>query len=232
MAKILVVGCMCVVFSLMAAAESILPVLGEFRFSEEQKQNRYFKDIAQWAEQDRNQAVDEDTVLCIGSSSFKGWHHIKTDLAPLNIIHRGFGGSTMGDVLVWENFFLRYRSNTVLIYEGDNDMVNPKCSPEDLIGYYKKFCDAILKTNPKTHIYIVSIKPSIARLNLWTKMKKANELLARFAETHPNITYIDVSSKMLDKEGNPREELLAKDKLHMSRQGYVLWTEIIRDVIM
>lgn len=205
-----------------------IPMTGGFEFNEKQEKNRYYNDFVKWAEQDKETPIDKDTVLCIGSSSIKGWNWIKSDLAPFKIIKRGFGGSTMADVLVWENFFLRYKSGKVLIYEGDNDMVNPKTTPQTFLSRYKKFCNALLKSQPDIRIYIISIKPSIARMNLWPKMLEANELLKKYADGNPAVSYIDVASPMLNEDGSPKAELLSNDKLHMSRDGYKLWGEIIR----
>ena len=45
-----------------------------------------------------------DAVLCIGSSSMRFWHDtLADDLQPLTLIGRGFGGSTMLDVLYYSS---------------------------------------------------------------------------------------------------------------------------------
>ena len=40
-------------------------------------------------------------IVLTGSSSFARWATMKEDLAPLTVIPRGFGGSTMADVLYY-----------------------------------------------------------------------------------------------------------------------------------
>jgi lysophospholipase L1-like esterase len=37
---------------------------------------------------------------------------------------------------------------------------------------------------------------------------------------------------MLDAQGKPRPELFRKDGLHMNAQGYAVWTEIIKPVLL
>ena len=42
----------------------------------------------------------QGAIVITGSSSIRRWHpSMKADLAPLTVIHRGFGGSAMADVL-------------------------------------------------------------------------------------------------------------------------------------
>jgi lysophospholipase L1-like esterase len=130
--------------------------------------------------------------------------------------------------LNWENFFLRYKANRVLIYEGDNDLNSPNLSPEKFFSRYKEFCDALLKINPKTKIYIISIKPSIRRLDKWSRMAKGNEILKQFAAENHNISYIDVATPVLKKDGRPRADIFLGDNLHLNKKGYAVWTKIIR----
>jgi lysophospholipase L1-like esterase len=206
--------------------------LGEFEFNEKQKKNMYYKNFVQWAKSDAKRVPDINTVLCVGSSSMRMWRYIKNDLAPLKVIHRGFGGSTMARVLIWENFFLRYNAGTVLIYEGDNDLVGFSSKPESFIANCKKFCSALLKQNPKVKIYFISIKPSVRRVNAWGRMTKGNELLIKYAASNPQIHFIDASTDMLDKEGKPRADILVKDNLHMNRKGYAIWTKHVRKALI
>ena len=41
----------------------------------------------------------EGAIVLTGSSSFARWNTMEADLAPLTVIPRGFGGSTMADLL-------------------------------------------------------------------------------------------------------------------------------------
>jgi lysophospholipase L1-like esterase len=159
------------------------------------------------------------------------WKNIKNDLAPLNIIHRGFGGSTMKDILIWKNIFLRYKANTVVIYEGDNDLSTPKSSAKRFLQECKLFCQDILRQNPKVKIYFISIKPSVSSIESWPRMNKANELLKIYASENPQISFIEASAPMFDKDDKPRMDILLKDKLHMNKKGYAIWTKHVRKAL-
>jgi lysophospholipase L1-like esterase len=69
----------------------------------------------------------------------------------------------------------------------------------------------------------ISIKPSIARWNLNESIKYANKLIANELVKYPNACFIDVYSKMLNSNGQPKPELYMPDGLHMSLKGYDVW---------
>jgi lysophospholipase L1-like esterase len=63
-------------------------------------------------------------------------------------------------------------------------------------------------------------------------MERANQLVAAACEQDERLTYVDVASGMLNAEGTPRKELLKKDNLHMTREGYILWRDVLRPVLL
>lgn len=44
-----------------------------------------------------------ESILFIGSSSIRLWDNIEKDMAPYPVIKRGFGGSNLKDVIVYED---------------------------------------------------------------------------------------------------------------------------------
>ena len=174
----------------------------------------------------------EDAIVAIGSSSIRFWETIEDDLAPLPMIPRGFGGSTMNDAVYYAHRLVTvYNPKLVVIYEGDNDMFL-RISQETFQAAYLAFIDKVRDTLPDVPIFFVSIKPSVSRWHLWPYSVAANT----WAETHssqdPLLHYIDVASAMLDAEGYVRPELFTEDGLHMNAEGYSVWTEIIRPILI
>ena len=52
----------------------------------------------------------EGAIVLTGSSSFARWNTMEADLAPLTVITRGFGGSTMADLLHYvDRVVLKYK---------------------------------------------------------------------------------------------------------------------------
>ena len=215
----------------MASTVFSAEALGKFKFNEIQKQNKYYSVFQEWAAQDEMRSPGGDAVLCLGSSSMRKWAGIHEDLAPLNVIHRGFGGSTIAQVREWENFFIRYKAGTIVIYEGDNDLVSPSSSPKKFSLKCGLFCDALLQANPQAEIYFVSIKPSAARMAAWPRMSRGNQLLKQYATDTPQIHFIEASSPMLDDQGQARTDILLDDNLHMNQDGYKIWTAAVRKAL-
>lgn len=203
-----------------------------FLFSPEEAKNHYFSDFIRWTVEDDGKVPRPDAVLAVGSSSMRLWVDIRSDLAPLDVIHRGFGGSKMEDVLAMIRFFQRYKSAKVLVYEGDNDLLSPNLTPEQFVAHCATFVDEIRKARPDAKIYFLSVKPSPARENIKDKQAQANALLKAMCASGKDLVFIDVATPMLDDNGQPRPELFSPDKLHMTKQGYKVWTDIIRNHLM
>ena len=193
---------------------------------------RFSKEIQRFKTEDKQQTPPRNAIVCIGSSSMRGWHGtIHTDLAPLTIIPRGFGGSNMKDALHFaDRIVLPYRPRAIVLYEGDNDIAQG-IAPEKIAGTFRAFVGKVHADLPECRIYFLSIKPSIQRWSLWPKMKEANHLVAMECRKDKRLVFIDVASGMLDGEGNPRRGLFKEDKLHMTRAGYVIWRNVLRPIL-
>ena len=172
-------------------------------------------------------------IVAVGSSSIRGWHdRIAEDLAPLTIIRRGFGGSTMADARHYvAELVLRHEPRAVVLYEGDND-VALGATPEQIIEHYDAFVAAIHDQQPAVRIYALAVKPSTARWALWKTMAATNALLAARAEEDPRLAFIDVATPMLNDEGVPRSDIFVADELHMNSAGYDLWRDAVRPVLL
>jgi len=171
-------------------------------------------------------------IVCIGSSSIRAWRNIKSDLEPFQIIQRGFGGSNMNDALYYINrIVINYNPRAVILYEGDNDIAQD-ISPQQIKAAFLNFATVLHKFNPEINLYFISIKPSLARWQLWPQMKSANELIKYECEQKDNLIFIDVSTSMLNKQGEAIKDIYLIDKLHLNKKGYKIWSEIIRPVLL
>ena len=194
---------------------------------------RFAGDIAAFEAADRAEPPPRGAIVGAGSSSMRGWHeNIREDLAPLTVIPRGFGGSTMHDLLHYaDRIVLPYRPRAVLLYEGDNDIAEgiPPRTVADTFGELTRKIHAAL---PGCRIYALAIKPSRARWDMWPRMKEANRLVASACAGDLRLTFVDVASPMLGEDGQPRPELFLPDNLHLNRRGYELWRDILRPVLL
>ncbi len=194
---------------------------------------RLAAEVAAYAAADSLAPPPQGAVVCVGSSSLRFWHGtIAADLAPLEVVPRGFGGSTMLDLLHFaQPLVLACRPRLILLYEGDND-IDFGVPPAEVRATFDRFVALVHAELPQTRIEVLAIKPSPARWSRWPAMREANRLLAAACATDSLLGYIDVATPMLGADGLPQRELFLPDMLHLNEQGYALWTTIVRPVLV
>ena len=194
---------------------------------------RFEKAIQAFETLDRRQQPPKHAVVCTGSSSMRMWHKtIHKDLAPLTVVPRGFGGSTMSDLLYFaDRVILKYEPKAVVIYEGDND-VDWGMPPEQILATFGKLKKKLHAASPQLRIYVLAVKPSPRRWHEWPTARKTNDLLNRACQADQRLRFIDIATPMLDKSGTVRGDLFLDDRLHMNAQGYALWKKVVRPVLV
>jgi len=186
-----------------------------------------FQGFAQW---DAENFVPRDGILFIGSSSINFWRTAES-FPDLPVINRGFGGSHASDATHWvRDGVLKYDPAIVVYYEGDNDITQGKKSPQ-VMEDFRDFVRAIRNAGSDAEIVFLSIKPSPARMDVWSEMQKANDELRAFTESEGGLHYIDVGSDLLGRNGRPRPELYVADGIHMTPAGYEIWDRIVGPVL-
>ena len=194
---------------------------------------RFEKSIQAFEAQDKKDSPPQGAIVCTGSSSIRLWHKkIAEDLSPLTVIPRGFGGSTMHDLLHFtDRVILKYRPRAVVIYEGDND-TSHNIPADQIMEEFQLLCNKIHKSDAKIRIYFLAIKPSQKRVKIWPKAVQANQQISELCDNDKRLFYIDVASPLLDDQGMPKSELFLKDELHLNRRGYEKWTQIVRPILL
>jgi lysophospholipase L1-like esterase len=168
-----------------------------------------------------------------GSSSIARWNaESVAALAPLTVIPRGFGGSVMEDVLYHlDRVALRYRPRAILIYEGDNDTAFG--IPEDrILAQFQQVVERIHAELPDTRIYVLSVKPSVLRLDVWEQAQAVSAGYRAIAEGDPLVHYVDVASPFLWPDGSVMEDVFIEDNLHLNDLGNLIWGATIRAALM
>jgi len=190
--------------------------------------------ISRYEKEDRIRPPKPGCVVFIGSSSIRFWGSLSDDMKPLDAINRGFGGSQISQVNGYASrIVIPYRPRIVVLYAGENDLSWPwSKSPETVLADFQQFVGIIHSALPGTWIYFISMKPDPLRRRNWPTVVRANKMIADFIRRQDHVRFIDVSAAMLDAQGQPRRELFRRDGLHMSAEGYALWTSIIRPVLL
>jgi lysophospholipase L1-like esterase len=171
--------------------------------------------------------------LFIGSSSLRLWKTIHEDFEGHTVINRGFGGSTLPDVIRYvPEVVYPYNAREILIYCGENDFAaSDTVTAAIVVERFRQLFTLIRKSQPKVPVVFISIKPSPSRAHLLSKMREANDAIRAFLATQKRTKFIDVYHLMITPDGKPREELFGPDRLHMNAQGYAIWRKAILPVL-
>ena len=168
-------------------------------------------------------------ILFVGSSSIRMWGSLAKDFPKHNTLNRGFGGSEMSDLIYFvDQLIIPYNPTTIFIYEGDNDLSNGK-SPDEIVKHFQQLVSLIRqKLSPKTNVYFISPKPSIARWSLKPKYDELNQRLKTLAKQNKRVTFIDMWPPMLEPDGTVKKDLFIEDGLHMNAKGYSIWAAVVK----
>lgn len=194
---------------------------------------RFEDAIVAFEAQDAKAHPPAGAILLTGSSSIARWNDQAAEaLAPLTVIPRGFGGSVMGDVLHYlDRVALTYKPRAILIYEGDNDTWY-KLSEEKIVGQFEEIVARVHEALPETRIYALSVKPSVARVDVWPAAQNVSARLAAIADADPLVHYIDVATPFLEADGSVMTDIFIADGLHLNDKGNRIWGAAIKAGLM
>jgi len=195
--------------------------------------SRFNEAIAAFEAMDSEMIPPEEAIVVTGSSSIRRWDQIEEDLAPLTVIPRGFGGSTMADLLHFaDRIVLPYKPRAVVIYEGDNDTGSYGVPPAQIINELNELTAMIHHVLPETRIFLISVKPSLARTEYWDVAQETNELYKKLATENDKIFYIDIATPLLNPDGTVMNDIFVEDDLHLNEKGTQIWAATIKGALM
>jgi lysophospholipase L1-like esterase len=189
----------------------------------------FAEDIQAFKKQDAINPPPANAILFVGSSSFTKWKDVSSYFPGYTIINRGFGGSTLPDVIRYTNdIIIPYHPKQVVIYCGDNDLASSdNITADSVFERFKILFEAIRSGLPGENIVYVSIKPSPSRARLRQKMEQANLLIQTYLSINNHAAFVDVFHKMLNADGSVMTDIFIEDNLHMNAKGYAIWKKAI-----
>jgi lysophospholipase L1-like esterase len=85
----------------------------------------FANEIAAFKKQDSISFPPSHAILFVGSSSFRKWTDVQDYFPGYKIINRGFGGSTLPDVIRYaDEIIFPYQPKQIVIYCGENDVAS------------------------------------------------------------------------------------------------------------
>ena len=189
----------------------------------------FYGEIQGFKKQDSIQFPPKNAILFVGSSSFRMWRNVQQDFPKYTIINRGFGGSSLPDVIRYaDDIIFPYHPKQIIIYCGENDIASSDTITADVVyNRFRKLFQLIRVKMPDVPVAFVSMKPSPSRERFLQTMQEGNNKIKSYLQQQKNAVYIDVYHKMLQENGSPMTDIFLGDNLHMNAKGYAIWTKII-----
>jgi lysophospholipase L1-like esterase len=194
----------------------------------------FANDITSFKKKDSIHEPFKHAILFVGSSSFTKWRDMDTYFPSHKIINRGFGGSTIPDVIRYEqDVIFKYQPKQIVIYCGENDVAaSDTVSGKIVYERFKKLFTDIRVKFPHTPIIYISMKPSPLRWQMKDRLAEGNKLIKSFLKKKKHSKFINIWNNMLDKNGIPEKEIFGDDHLHMNAKGYAIWQKLIEPYLV
>lgn len=176
-------------------------------------------------------SLEEDPKMVFyGSSSFTLWNDLTEIFKEYKPINLGFGGSTLG-ACTW--FFDRVFENikkpeAIVVYAGDNDLGDNR-HPEEVVLFFENLLTKIREKYGNIPCTFISIKPSISRWYLSDSIRYTNSNIKELCLKDENFHFVNIYDDMLDANGYPDGKYFVEDGLHLSKKGYKLWAQKMKE---
>ncbi|NII24311.1 G-D-S-L family lipolytic protein [Pseudoflavitalea sp. X16] len=196
-------------------------------------QDAFWNEITAFKKQDSLQPPPKNAILFVGSSSFRLWPDVQSWFPGYTIINRGFGGSTLPDVIHYaDDIIFPYQPKEIVIYCGENDIASSDTiTAKTVFTRFEKLFTLIRRKMPKVPVVYVAMKPSPSRTKFHQKLVQANRLIKNYLARQRKSAYVDVFKLMME-NGKPNESLYVNDKLHMNAKGYTIWQKAIQPYLI
>lgn len=198
------------------------------------KAQPFADEIAGFKKKDAASFPPANAILFVGSSSFRKWEDVAGYFPNYTIINRGFGGSTLPDVIRYEkDIIFPYHAKQIVIYCGENDVASSDTVTAQVVfDRFKKLYTDIRAVMPDVPVLFVSLKPSPSRWQMRDRMMGANKLIKKYLKRKGNAAFVSVWNDMLGADGKPMPDIFVGDKLHMNAKGYAIWQKLIEPYLI
>ena len=174
-------------------------------------------------------------IALAGSSSMENWSTSSLDMMPIVTFNHGIGGTTVDqwrDSLM-QRLVLPYLPKAVAYYVGVNNIINGDQETGEATG--EKLVELFDKTHqylPDTQIFYVLINRLPGFANKQSDFDVCNGYALNYAKEHDYLTCIDAGKGLLKPDGTPNSSYFLTDGLHMSKFGYTIWGEAVKQAII
>ena len=192
--------------------------------------NKYTAEVAKFALQP---VPAPGGVLLVGSSNFRKWTNAVTDLAPIPVTNRAFGGSqTSHQLMFFDQVVPPCRPGLVVWYCGSNDIKGKK-DAASILGRTEEWISRVKQMDSATAVLLVSVirAPQKHRDGQVAVVDAVNRGYEEIARSKEGVFYVDVNPALQSPTGESRAELYVADGLHLNVKGYHQMTTLLKPAI-
>ena len=211
--------------------EGSIPIVKESEAEWIKRYEDYNMTLVEKSDADTEKDID---VLFFGSSSIRLWKDLDEMMYPLKVVNRGYGGASIRDIHYnYDRVLADYNPKAFVIF-CDNDICGNEndLTVGEVYDHYRLLFQRLDQDYPGTPVFFLSWKYSELRAGLRDKQRIVNHLLEEYARISDQVTFVDVNSLLLGKDGDVNPALFEKDNLHINRDGYLLWTSVLKPQLM
>jgi hypothetical protein len=192
--------------------------------------NKYTAEVAKFA---TLPAPQPGGVVLVGSSNFRKWINMVTDLAPLPVANRAFGGSqTSHQLMFFDQVVPPCRPALIVWYCGSND-IKAKKDATSILGRTEGWISRVKQMDPSVGVLLVSVirAPQKHRDGQLAVVDAVNRGYEQIARSKEGVFFVDVNPALQSTTGEPKAELYAQDGLHLNGEGYHQMTTLLKPAI-
>ena len=181
--------------------------------------NKYSAEVAKFGDL---VAPEPGGILLVGSSTFKRWTNAVTDLVPLPVTNRAFGGSqTSHQLMFFDQVVSLCRPQLIVWYCGSND-IKGKRDPKEVLARTEEWLDKVKKLDPSIQVLLVSIHrcPQKRKDGQIEGVDAVNRGYQEISKEREGVFYVDVNPVLENAKGESKEDLYVADGLHLNVEGY------------
>ncbi len=190
-------------------------------------------EIAEFERHDVSNPPSKGGIVFVGGRDVRLWETLESDMAPLPVLNRGFGGAYLDHLTYFAARIIKpYEPRAVVVIAGAEDLADVQGrTPEELLEGFKVFMSALRAHDVSAPVIFVSIRPSPMRAARWFGAKRANGLIEAFAATREDVIYLDVASLMFTDDDEMRGDMFRWDGLSLSAEGYNLLASRLKPLL-
>jgi lysophospholipase L1-like esterase len=118
-------------------------------------------------------------------------------------------------------------ADMIFIMSGINNIA---MGDDDFIGFYKVIIERLQSVYPEADIIANSLLPVNMEFIENDTVKKVNEALQQLAQ-ETNIELLNIHDRFVDTKGRVIKEYLLEDGVHISNEGYNVWSRAVEEII-